>query len=263
MKILPLLVAGALAAVVMSPAAASAGATFTATTKVESATRRLAGLADSTVRGWVDGNRGKVEFVESSNPATPKGDVLLTTDGGRTTRYFDLGRKECRRWAGLAPREVRVGPGSAVSTSFRNVRVEKALDEPGPVLKGLPTRHWRIESEYDTLIEGQQTSHRSHTTTIDDLWVAETLPDPGFSVWLTKGSPGAAGGELGAKLDAVLASVSGTPVKRVSATSVAFDGGKPVATTTTVEVIRLRREKIPASTFAPLLDCTNRTGQER
>ena len=93
--------------------------------------------------------------------------------------------------------------------------------------------------------------------------VAETLPDPGFSVWLTKGSPGAAGGELGAKLDAVLASVSGTPVKRVSATSVAFDGGKPVATTTTVEVIRLRREKIPASTFAPPLDCTNRTGQER
>lgn len=247
----------------MFPSTASAGATFTATTKVESPERRLAGMGGSTVRGWVEGDRGKVEFVESSNPATPKGDALLTTDGGRTLRYFDIARKECRPWTGPSPREIRVGPGSAVSTFFRNVRVEKTLDEPGPVIAGLPTRHWRIESEYDTLIEGQRSSHRSHTATTDDLWVAEKLRDAGFSVWLTKGSPGAAGGDLGAKLDAVLAGIAGTPVKRVSATTVAFDGGKPVTTTTTVEVTRLLSEKIPTSTFDPPLDCVNRTGQER
>ena len=255
------LVLGAL--VVLAPAAARAGAAFTATTKVESSPRRPLPLGNSTVRGWVDGDRGKIELAGSANRVTPGGDVLLTTDGGKTIRHFDLERKECHPWTRPAPRESRVGPGSPVSTSFENVRVEKTLDEPGPVIAGLSTRHVRLKSEYDTVVTGQGSAHRSRTAATDDLWIAEKLRDPGFSIWLTTGSPGAEGGDLGAKLDAVLANVSGVPVKRVSVATVAFDGGKPVTTTTTVEVSRLRREKIAPSTFAPPLDCAKRTDRRR
>ncbi|HWC66054.1 MAG TPA: hypothetical protein VG777_08220, partial [Thermoanaerobaculia bacterium] len=161
MKALSFLVSGALLAGA-TPAVTFAGVTFTATTRVESPAGRLAGLEDSTVRGWVDGEKGKVEIVESRNPATPKGDVLLTTDGGRTIRYFDLGRRECRLWNGRLPRETRVGPGSPVSTTFVDVRVEKTVDEAGPEIAGFPTRHYRVESAYDTRIEGQGSALRSH-----------------------------------------------------------------------------------------------------
>ncbi|HET9794655.1 MAG TPA: hypothetical protein VFS34_09350 [Thermoanaerobaculia bacterium] len=263
MSVRRLLILPALAAAAIAPVPARAGATFTATTRVEGPARRLAGIGGSTVRGWVDAERGKIEFVESDNPATPKGDVLLTTDGGKTLRYFDLERKECRPWTPPAARETRIGPGSPVSTSFRNVRVEKVLDDAGPVIAGLSTRHCRVKSEYDTLLQGQGSSRRAHTVTIDDLWVAEELRDPAFSVWLTKGSPGAAGGELGAKLDAVLTGVPGAPVRRVTSTTVAFDGGRPATTTTRTEVTGLHRETIPPPAFDPPLDCTKRTGHER
>jgi hypothetical protein len=262
MKTLPSLFAGALLAGAM-PAAAFAGVTFTATARVESPAGRLAGLEDSTVRGWVDGEKGRVEFVDSRNPATPKGDVLLTTDGGRTIRYFDLGHGECRRWDARLPRETRVGPGSPVSTKFVNVRVAKTVDEGGPEVAGFPTRHYRVESAYDTVIEGPGSANRSHTSTVEDLWIAEGLRDSGFGAWLTTGIPGAAAGELGAKLAAISAGIIGAPLKRVSVTSVAFPGRKPVTTTTRVEVIRLRRESVPPASFDPPLDCTNRTGQER
>lgn len=262
MKSLRAVARGALLALLV-PSAVRAGGTFTATTTIETSARRPLPLGHSTVRGWVDGDRGKIEFADAGNRATPEGDVLLTTDGGKTIRYFDLERKECHPWTRPAARESRAGPGSPVSTSFKNVRVEKTLDEPGPVIAGLPTRHVRLKSEYDTVVAGQGSVHRSRTAATDDLWVAERLRDPGFAVWLTTGSPGAEGGDLGAKLDAALSDVPGTPLKRVTVATVAFDRGKPVTTTTAVEVTRLRREKIAASTFAPPLDCARRTGQGR
>lgn len=110
-----------------SAAPAGAGVVFTATTKVESPTARLVSLADSTVRGWVDGDRGRVEFLESRNSAWPKGSILLTSDGGRTVRFFDPVARKCRPWAPFAGAGAFPPAATGASATRENLRVEKSL----------------------------------------------------------------------------------------------------------------------------------------
>jgi hypothetical protein len=242
----------------------SAAETFTAWTKVESPDRRFLGTK-STVKGWADGNRGKVEFVESSSPAVSPKTILMTKDGAKTVRLYDAERKQCRPWSSpLIPRETRIGPGVSVARTFHNVRVTKSSAERGPVIASMPTRHYRLTIAYDAVDAAQGSSHRSHTDATTDLWMSESTRDPGLGIWLTTGAPGASGGELGTKLYAAMADVHGTPLKRVTVSRAVFEGRKPVRTTETFEVTAMAVKAIPPETFAEPFDCgTRNLGQER
>ena len=213
-----------------------AGVVFTATTKAESPTARLLSLADSTVRGWVDGDRALVEFLESRNRAWPKGSILLTTDGGQTVRFFDKAAKKCRPWspsAGIG----RYRPAVAgTSVPLENLRVEKALDEAGPKIAGVPTRHYRFAIAYDSSVRSAGATMRLHTEKVEDIWATAEFSDPALAIWLNARAPRTGNDKLDGELAEAMAQVRGVPLKRVTVEKIELEGRPPQTTTTTVEV---------------------------
>jgi hypothetical protein len=252
-NVIVLVAASAAFSVIAVPA--RAGVVFTATTKAESPTARLVSLVDSTVRGWIDGDRGRVEFLQSRNGAWPRGSILLTNDGGRTVRFFDPAAGKCRPWTPLAIPGARPPAVTGASASFENLRVEKTRDEPGPMVAGLATRHYRVAISYDTSQGSAGGIHRSHTDRVDDVWVSPDLTDPAFAIWLTTGVRWTGSSELDRKIGKTMAGIRGTPLRRVTVERVGFDGRPPLTTTTTVEVTLLTRESVAASRFLEPFPC--------
>jgi hypothetical protein len=231
---------------------------FTATTRTESPTVRLVSLSDSTVRGWVDGDRGKIEFLESRNGATPKGSVILTTDGGKTARFFDQGAKECRPWVRLdRPSPINsAGPGGAAR--YENLKVKKTPEEGGPTIAGRLTRHYRFTIAYDMSAGGR----RSHTERVEDIWADAGLSDPAFAVWLTV-APQTGNADFDRRLSKAMAQVRGTPLKHVTVARVKFEGRPEQTTTTTIEVTELAQKVLAPSTFLDPFPCKIPKPEER
>ncbi len=242
---------------------ASAGVVFTATTKAESKTVRLAALTDSTVRGWVDGDLGRIEFLESGNGAWPKGGFLLTGDGGRTARFFDPAARKCRSWVPFfSARSSPPGPAREPGP-FENFRAKKTLDEAGPAIAGVATRHYRFVIAYDTSVSGAAAARRLHTERTDDIWAAPGLQDPALAIWLTARARRTGNDKLDGKLDEATAEVRGAALKRVTVVKVELEGRPPQTTTTTVEVTQLTREEVPASMFLDPFPCKILTPEDR
>jgi hypothetical protein len=250
-----ILVVGALSIVAAIAAPVGAGVLFTATTKAESKTARLVSVADSTVRGWVDADRGRIEFLESGNGAWPKGSILLTSDGGQTVRFFDPAVKKCRPWVPFFGARA-FPPGAAGEPSaFADFRAEKTLDEPGPMIANVSTRHFRFMIAYDASVSGAGAARRLHMERVEDIWAAPDLSDPALAIWLTARARRTGSEKLDGELTEAMAVVRGVPLKRVTVEKVELEGRPPQTTTTTVEVTQLTQEKIAASMFVEPFPC--------
>lgn len=246
-----LLSAAILSTSFFAPGSLDGAVVFTATTKAEGPAARLVSLANSTVHGTIDGDRGRVEFLESRNGATPKGSVILTVDGGKTARLFDPAAQVCRPWVSLgwASRSNPAGPGG--SARYENLKVKKTLEEGGPTMAGRPTRHYRFTIAYDLWPGGK----RSHTEYVEDLWADAGLSDPGFAIWLTVGASRTGIEELDRKLSDAMAPVRGALLRRVSVARYKFEGRPEQTITTSLEVEQLAQEQVPASTFVDPFPC--------
>ena len=243
---------------------AGAGIVFTATTTAESPTLRLVWIANTTVRGWIDGDRGKIEFLESRNEATPRGSLLLTNDGGKTVRLFDPARKTCRPYfanVGAVPRAKL--PAGAAAT-FEKFMVEKTLEEAGPSIAGLPTRHYRFAIRYGTVMPATKDTGRLHTEKTHDIWVTPELTDAAIAIWLSTDVSSIGSEELDRKVSEAIAQVRGAALRRVTVSKTQAEG-RPVETlTTTFEVTNLEPEKqIQASTFAEPFPCKVLSPEDR
>jgi hypothetical protein len=243
----------------LMPGSLDGAVVFTATTKVARPAPRLASLWDSTVRGSIDGNRGRIEFLESGNPATPRGSVILTLDGGRTARLFDPGARACRSWVSSGPASWSNPAVPGESTRYENLEVRKTLEEAGPTIAGRATRHYRFTIAYDTSAGGR----RSHTERVEDIWADAGLSDPAFAVWLTAAAPQTGNAEFDRRLSKTMAQVRGTPLKRVTVARVKFEGRPEQTTTTTLEVTELAQKVLAPSTFLDPFACKIPKPEER
>ncbi len=228
---------------------------FTAVTKVGGSKARLLALLDATVRGWVDGDRGRVEFLESRNGAWPAGSILWTGDGGRTVRFYDLEDRKCRAWVPIGGAPAFPQPPAGTPAAPENLRVEKALDEPGPEMLGFATRHYRFRVAYDTAVGGASSPRRLHTESVEELWTAPELTDAALSMWLSTRASRGGSASFEEKLGAAMADVYGAPLKRVIVARTELEGRAPQAITTTTEVTQLRREPLDAAMLREPFPC--------
>jgi hypothetical protein len=209
----------------------------------EQSPARLADLAASSVRGIADGERGRIDVLEGRGPLAPQGAVILTADGGKTARLYDAVTKTCRSWTPA----MRPAPGSIQ----RELKVEKTLEEPGPVIAGQPTRHYRFLTTYETTTAGE----RLRIQRVEEVWVTSEAADPALRLWLP---PAASTGdlELDARLAAATQEIRGVALKRTTTTSVTGDSGTPRTATSTLEVTRFETgASPPASAFVEPFDC--------
>ena len=240
-----------------------AGLTFTQTTTVN-------GDRSAVTKVSSDGGNAKLEMVESpaENPFMPAGSYMLFTGGdmylvnpaARTFALFDASMLQ----QGMA--------GMASQMQFKDVSIEKLVDEAGDSIDGYPTRHYQFKSSWTMVMTGMPVSTQQNT--VEDIWATTAIDLPAAAA----GSAGSAAlppqvAELATAQG--LRQVEGFPLKHVSVQSTKMDMGGGGAgalgglgglgarmagrmmgggagntdTTTTTEVGDIEEVDVPASTF--------------
>lgn len=242
-----------------------AGLTFTQITTVN-------GDRSAVTKVSSDGGNAKMELVESpgENPFMPAGSYLLLTGGdmylvnptARTFALFDTAMLQ----QGMA--------GMTGQMQFKDVSIEKLLDEAGDTIDGYATRHYQFKSSWTMVMTGMPVS--TQLNTVEDIWATTAIDVPAA----------AAGPAVTAALPPQVAEVAaaqglrqieGFPLKQVTVQSTKIDmggggagalgglgglgarmasrvlgggGGANSDTTTTIEVVDLEEVAVPGATFA-------------
>ena len=230
--------------------AAHAGVEFTANLRSETAGTRLPALGEIVVKGRVDGDKGRLEYLRSA--LQPKGSIVVTTDGARTAKLYKPKSHDC----GDMPL-----PGSAANgmraqavglNRYDDIKVEKTLDEAGAKLHGIATRHLRYAISY---VQHPPGAARAVRGSIEfEAWLAPTLTDPALDLWL--GSAVRTGNEQADhEIATGMADAKGAALKRIQRSTLQVEGAKAQQSTSTLEVTQLAKRKLSAKSLAAPFVC--------
>ncbi len=216
----------------------------------------------SITKGWVDGPKAKIEYVNGQRGnGISKGSYLVSKDGGKTVYMVDPQNKSYMKFDidKLASQvgNIMNAAGGFISLKFTDPKFKTLSDDRGPKMYGLPTRHVKTETSYTVKasVFGQQ-----NTTAIsrnDEIWLTKKIQDKGMHIW-TQQRTIKTGNE---DIDKIIASetkrLDGIPLKVISVTTTRENNGKPEVTTVTHEITSFKRTKIASGTFEIPRDYTS------
>lgn len=243
--------AGMLVAGLLASQPATAGITYTMVTTGSGAG---AEVMSQTAKGYVSGEKLRVDFVESGNPIMGKGTYVLSQDAGRTMLLVNPKDKtyatfDVEAMMGAATSMLKaLGPMAQIS--FSKPSIEKLLDEPGPSLLGLPTTHYKFRTTYsmDMKVMGMKMGNASVVE--EELWSTTAFDQElAMAAWLRKGVK--TGDEsFDALIEAEMNKSNGLPLKRVAVTTNTDAQGRKTTTTQTTEMTAIDQNAvIPPGTF--------------
>lgn len=225
-----------------------AGITYTAVTRTILGSNTHAG--DMRVRAWVDGKRARMDFVQSSLPELRSGTYLVTSDGGETAFLVDPRSRTFQRFdinsmiGNMA--DMMRAMRNQMKVRFERPKVDKLLDEPGPVMNGVPTRHYRYRTSYKAVIEMIETDTVA-TTLEEDIWTTTAITEPGIVALLNK-RPSSGDEELDRIVQQEMDKVRGFPLKHI--TSTRTETSKQTSQSRTeMQVVQLKKVPVAASMF--------------
>jgi Domain of unknown function (DUF4412) len=172
------------------------------------------------VQAWIEGQRARMDFIESALPQLESGTYLVSSDGGDTAFYIDPRSKTFERWdisnmiANMA--DVMRAMRSQMKVRFDEPKVEKLLEENGPRMHGMPTRHYRYRTSYTAHIDmaGAETIS---TEMVEDIWTTTAISEPGLLDLLNK-RPSSGDEQLDRIIQKEMDKVPGFPLRRVTST---------------------------------------------
>lgn len=205
--------------------------------------------ATSIVKGWVSGDSGKVEFVESGNPIAAAGSYLLTKDGGTTVILVDPKEKTYMKWDMESMMGMAGGAMKMMNMKFSEPKVETLAEGPGGLVAGLPTTHYKIRTSYAMEMKFMGMKKSSTVVSEEDIWATSELVERALGMWFKKEPPKTGDAEFDAFIAKQMHTVKGFPLKRVTVTTTTDEKGKKEISTVTMEVKELQAMPIPASTF--------------
>ncbi len=249
-RTLPTVILPALIAL-LAPVAAQAGAHYQATTTIDTP----GGPQRMVVEAWADGDSGRVEFKESKNPFAGTGTYLLTRDGGRTLVLVNPEEKEYGAFSIDALLgsfgAMMQGMGPLLKIEISAPKVETLLDEPGPEIHGLPTRHIKIRSAYQMKVKVFGMGRPSDVVNEEEYWVTDRLLDKSSGMWLKTEKPKTGNADFDRLIAAEMGKFTGVPLKSSTVTT-STTKGKAQVTKTTMEVTALDKfVKAPVSFDIP------------
>jgi hypothetical protein len=231
---------------------AFAGVHYKSVTKTQDAQTKGGSIE---VEGWVAGEKARVEFKESANPAAKQGSWLLTKDGGKTIYLVDPEEKTYAEWnlqamLGLVG-SVMQGMGPLLKVEFSDPKVEKLLEEDGGVLSGLPTRHVRYRTSYNMKIRVLGMGNEANVVTEQDIWATDKLQDVALGIWLRSDPPRTGNEQFDKLITAEAGKTQGFPLKTVTvSTTTQKKNNKQTVTRSTMEVTQLDTSaNVPGSSF--------------
>jgi hypothetical protein len=214
----------------------------------------------TNTKGWVDGNKSRVEFVsrnKSKDYPFAYDNYLVTTDGGATT-YLVKPKEKIYGQFSMADFMATLGQmvntlgqlGGMVTMEFSNPSSEKLLEEPGEMILGHATTHYRFKNQFTMSISVMGMKRESTNETITNIWTTTELSASGFNIWLRKDRGMQTGNkELDALVSEQMRSIKGIPLKVVSESKRADQKGRTQQSTTSMDVTVLRDEAVTDPNF--------------
>jgi hypothetical protein len=250
----------AIAAASCVPVLALAGISFTTVTKVEGG--RAGAAKERTVRVSVEGESLKTEFVTSMGPTFPAGAYMLTRDAGKTFYLVFPTDKVYMPWnlqETLAGAGALTGAFPGFKMEIKDYKVETTLDEEGPVMLGLPTRHYKFRTSYamEMTIMGQASStvHAQE----EEIWATAKFNSLVIEAWQKNQAFKTGNAQIDVLIEQSKKKVKGLPLKHITNTTMTMGGrGQPTASRTVTEVTEIKEEKVPESAFAIPADYTEK-----
>lgn len=234
----------------------NAGWVYTASTRGEGSDQ--AQDANNTVKGWIDGNKARIEIVESANPMLPQQSYLISSDGGQTLFLVNPRDRTYSRWDINAMIGLAGGAMDMMGMSFTTPNVEKLVDEPGPNLLGFSTRHYRFLTTYALNMNFLGIRKSTEFKQEEDIWATDQLKDEGFNAWLNQRPNKTGNAKFDKLIEAELSKIRGFPLKRISVTTQKDSDGNTVTIKTITEVTSLSKADIPSGFFERPQDYTEK-----
>lgn len=225
-----------------------AGWEYTAVTRGEGTEQ--AAQANTTIKALVDGDRAKIELLNSSNPMMPAGTYMLASDGGRTIYLVNPQQKSYTKWDMNAMMDFAGGAMQMMGISFSQPVIEKLAEEKGPSLLGFPTRHYRFRTSYTMTMNFMGMKRSTETVMEEEVWATDQLKDAGFQAWLNQKPAKTGNAELDKMLEAEIGKkIQGLPLKRIVKQTQKESNGNTQTSTMTMEVTALSKKDVPAGVF--------------
>lgn len=209
----------------------------------------------SRSRGYSDGTRFRFDAIESDNPMQPSGSYVLSTDGGATLYMVNPAEKtytklDMAALAGMGKQVSGMMSQMGAQMQIQDHKIEKILEEKGPVIAGFPTRHYKFRTRYTMAMNMFGFSSKTTTITEQDFYTAAGLEGIGMDVWMKKAEIITGNSELDALVKAEMKKVSGTPLKTITVTTTNSDQGGDRVSRMLFEVTQLKKARPAASLFA-------------
>ena len=235
---------------------AHAGHYYETVTETNAAGKRNSDI--QKVKGWVEGDKGRVEFASGEKKGWfSDGNFLVTTDGGDTVYLVDP-KEETYAPFSLGEMMATMGQamnmmeemGDMVKMEITDATSEKLLEEPGESMLGHSTTHYRYQSGYTMSMSIMGMKRQNRNDMLMDIWSTDDLDAGGFRVWLKPDQQLRTGNEgLDKMLGQKFGQIQGFPLKMVMETKMTNQKGKGQTSTTTMEVTVLREESVADSQF--------------
>ncbi|MEM7050403.1 MAG: hypothetical protein AAF604_12130 [Acidobacteriota bacterium] len=197
------------------------------------------------IEAWVDGERSRIDIVESSNPLLPAGSYLVTQDGGQTVLRVD---PKAETYAvfdvdGLlkVAGTMLGGLQGMLRLQISDPVVEKLVDEESEDLFGLATRHVQYRTTYELQIKALGMKRRQQVERLQDLWMTSDIEDPAMTVWLRSRSQATGNEDLDRLIAAELDKVEGLTLKSTETSTSTDKKGRQSVTRSTLEVTSFER----------------------
>lgn len=232
------------AALLVCALPASAGMYYEATTTVDQ------GQGSNTVKGWVQGEASRIEFVDSDIPTVSSGAYMVTEDGGQTIYMVDPKEKTYARYDFATMLSMLESTGGMVELDFGTPQVEILEERDGEAMLGYDTQYVRSRSLYDMTMRVFGMKRSMKTESIQEMWMAEDLEEPGFFAWLRKSGRTTGDSGLDEMIAAEMEKLKGVPLKTVTVSTSEGQKGRENTTRTVTEVTKLEEQSgMDASMF--------------
>lgn len=220
---------------------AQAGVSYSATTRAKDARGREKEV--SKMRAVVDGLDARIDVAAHSGPV-PNGGYLLTRDGGKTVTMVDPKKKSYTKWdidklAGMAG-SIMQGTGGLLNMSVTNHKNEKLLDEKGPKLLGIPTRHYKFRTSYTMSMSVMGFAQVSKVATEQEIWAGQGLADDATALWQRVTSFKTGIEDIDKLVSAETGKVKGFPLKTIVVSRTTDSRGREQTSETVTEVTEMK-----------------------
>jgi hypothetical protein len=147
------------------------GLTFTMVTTSD-------GKTSSTAQVWTDGMKMKT-LIDTAvdNPLMPPGSYILVNEQGMyivNPTASTFARFDVSMFEGMT--QALSESGVANTFEFKDIGIEKTLDEAGESIEGYATRHYQFKSTWKMVVAGSPMT--TQVDSVEDIWTTTELAIP-------------------------------------------------------------------------------------